>query len=74
VSNRGGRSDVWGRRFDPSTGRPIGEVFRVTTFDRGPRIVAPFLSQFGMVLSRSRIFLPMYEATGHVWVLDRADE
>ena len=74
VSNRGGRSDVWGRRFSTETGLPEGEVFRVTTFDRGPRIVAPFLGQLGMAISKDRIFLPMYEANGHIWVLDRADQ
>lgn len=74
VSNRGGRPDVWGRRFDPVAGRPEGGIFRVTAFDRGPRILAPFLRQLGMVISADRLFLPMYEATGHLWVLDQVDQ
>ncbi|MCC7009637.1 MAG: PD40 domain-containing protein [Acidobacteria bacterium] len=73
VSNRGGRPDVWGRRFDPETGEPESGVFRVTSFDRGPRILPTFLRQLGMVISTNHLFLPMYEATGHLWVLDGVD-
>jgi Tol biopolymer transport system component/DNA-binding winged helix-turn-helix (wHTH) protein len=73
VSNRGGRPDVWGRRFDSTAGRPVGDVFRVTAFDRGARTLASDVTQLAMVLARDRIFLPMQEATGHLWVLDQID-
>src|SRR5204862_4307852 len=32
VSNRSGFLNVWGRRFDPVAGTPVGEPFRVTAF------------------------------------------
>jgi len=74
TSNRGGRSEVWARRFDPASGVPVGEVFRVTSFDRGPRMLAPALDQASMALSTNRIYLPMYEPSGHIWILDEVDK
>ena len=74
TSNRGGRSEVWARRFDPAKGTPVGEIFRVTSFDRGPRMLAPALDQASMALSANRIYLPMYEASGHIWILDEVDK
>ena len=73
VSNRGGRSDVWGRRFDPARGVPTGDIFRVTSFDRTPRTLISDVGQLSMVISSRKIFLPMYEATGHLWMLEQID-
>ncbi len=73
VSNRGGRSDVWGRRFDPVRGLPTGELFRVTSFDQGPRTLTSDVGQLSMVISSRKIFLPMHEASGHLWILEQID-
>ena len=74
VSNRGGRSDVWGRRFDPLRGQPTGDLFRVTSFDQSSRTLISDVGQLSMVVSTRKIFLPMHEATGHVWMLDQVDK
>lgn len=74
VSNRGGRSDVWGRHIDPETGRPLGDIFRVSSFEQGRQIISPYLDQLEMNITATRIFLPMYEATGQVWILDNIDK
>lgn len=73
ISNREGRSNVWGQRFDPDAGRPIGPAFRVTSFDRGRQVLAPYIGQLAMTVTPTRIVLPMYEATGQIWVLDEVD-
>jgi Tol biopolymer transport system component len=73
ISNRGGRSDVWGRRFDPVLGLPTGEPFRVTFFDQGPRTLISDVGQLSMVISSKKIFLPMHEASGHLWILEQVD-
>jgi serine/threonine protein kinase len=41
VSNRTGFFNVWGIRFDPKNGTPVGEPFRVTTFDSPGQMVLP---------------------------------
>jgi Tol biopolymer transport system component/DNA-binding winged helix-turn-helix (wHTH) protein len=73
ISNRDGRPNVWGRRIDPATGLPVGSLFRVTAFGSGRRTLSPFLGQMEMSVSARRIFLPMYEASAQIWVLDRVD-
>jgi Tol biopolymer transport system component len=62
--------DVWGLRFDPSTGRAVGDPFRVTHTDSpGRTIDVSAGSELGV--SATRLVLPMIEATGSIWVLDK---
>jgi eukaryotic-like serine/threonine-protein kinase len=69
VSNRGtGFDNVWGIHFDPEQGKPVGEPFRVTSFDSPGRII-----KGGIALSGDRLAVPIEEATGSIWVLDDVD-
>jgi Tol biopolymer transport system component len=70
ISNRNGAFfDVWGIRFDPDSGRAIGEEFRVTRNDSPGRTVeASGASELGV--SSTRIVVPIVEAKGSVWLLD----
>jgi WD40 repeat protein len=70
ISNRRGAFfDVWGIGFDPASGKPVGEAFRVTRYDDpGRTLTASALSELGV--SPSRLVLPLTETTGSVWVLD----
>jgi Tol biopolymer transport system component len=74
ISNRGGTFDVWGRRMDPATGTPDAEPFRVTDFARSARRLAPSLQQMDMTVLADRILLPMYEASGQIWMLEHVDQ
>ena len=71
ISNRNGAFfDVWGIRFDPDSGRAIGEEFRVTRNDSPGRTVeASAASELGV--SSTRIVVPIVEAKGSVWLLDK---
>ena len=40
VSGVGGFFNVWGIRFDPDKGKPVGEPFRVTAFEK-PSLMVP---------------------------------
>jgi Tol biopolymer transport system component len=73
TSNRDGRANVWGRHVDALTGEPLGDAFRVTAFEGGRMTISP-LWQLEMSVSASRLFLPMFEGTGQVWVLDHVDQ
>jgi serine/threonine protein kinase/Tol biopolymer transport system component len=70
ISNRNSAFfDVWGLRFDPDSGRPIGEEFRVTTNDSPSRTVdAAGGSELGV--SSTRLVVPIIEAKGSVWLLE----
>jgi Tol biopolymer transport system component/DNA-binding winged helix-turn-helix (wHTH) protein len=73
ISNRDGRFEVWGRRFDPEAGRPEGQPFRVTSLEGTKQILSPYLTDMEMFITPTRIFLPMFEASSRIWVLDQAD-
>jgi Tol biopolymer transport system component len=73
ISNRGGRSEVWGRRFDPMAGQPAGDLFRVMSLDQSRLALSPYVGQMDLIISASRIFLPMYEPAGKIWVLEPVD-
>jgi Tol biopolymer transport system component len=70
ISNRDGWPEVWGRHIDPVAGQPQGGLFRVTSFAESRQLLSPSLAQMELSVSAKRIFLPMYEASGQVWILD----
>jgi Tol biopolymer transport system component/DNA-binding winged helix-turn-helix (wHTH) protein len=73
ISNRDSRFEVWARRFDPETGQPQDAPFRVTALEGARQILSPYLADMEMFITPSRIFLPMFEASSRVWMLDQAD-
>jgi Tol biopolymer transport system component len=73
VSNRTGFFNVWGIRFDPHTGRPVGEAFRVTEFESPGRMVLPLLGRLELALAADRLVLPIMEVSGSIWVLENVD-
>jgi Tol biopolymer transport system component/DNA-binding winged helix-turn-helix (wHTH) protein len=73
VSNRSGVTNVWGRKFDSSTGMPIGEPFAVTSF-RSPRFVlTPRTIQMDIAVTATHLLLPMSESRSDIWMLDKVD-
>ncbi len=60
--------------FDPAGGQPVGEPFRVTSFDSPGRMVWPEIGPALIALSAGRLVLPITEVTGSIWVLDNVDE
>lgn len=74
VSNRSGRSEVWGRRFDPIAGQPLGDPFRVVAPDESRYALSPYVSQMELSIAASRIVLPLYEPSGRIWMLDQIDK
>lgn len=73
ISNRDGRFEVWGRRFDAAAGQPEGDPFRVTSLEGARQRLSPSLPDMEMFITPTRIFLPMYEVSSRVWVLDQVD-
>jgi serine/threonine protein kinase/sugar lactone lactonase YvrE len=74
LSNRGtGFFNVWGIHFDREQGKPVGDPFRVTSFDNPNKIIWPELAGSEITLSADRLVLPITETTGNIWVLDGID-
>jgi len=74
LSNRGtGFYNVWAIRFDPEHGEPVGQPFRVTSFDSPGKMVWTNVALADMTLGADRLVLPITEVTGSIWVLDGVD-
>lgn len=73
LSNRSGFVNVWGRRFNPTTGKPAGEPFQVTSIDAAStRVLSPTAST-ELAIGPDRLILPIVESAGSVWVLEDID-
>jgi Tol biopolymer transport system component len=73
ISSRGGSLNVWGRRFDPATGRPDGESFQVTSFAGQDRVLSSQMSRLEFGVADDRLFLPLTDAQANLWVLGQVD-
>jgi hypothetical protein len=73
LSNRTGFWNLWGRRFDPAAGAPLGEPFQVSRFDTSFRMIGPNVSGLQMAVTRDRLILPVTQTSGAVWVLENVD-
>jgi serine/threonine protein kinase/sugar lactone lactonase YvrE len=74
ISNHGTMFlNVWGIRFDPVAGKPVGEPFRITSFENPGQIISTRISSLEMTLDQNRLFLPITQLTGSIWVLGDVD-
>ena len=74
VSNRTGFFQVWGIRFDPSKGQPVGDPFRVTDFEGPGQMILLNRKTMEMALSADRLILPIMEVSGGIWILENAEQ
>ncbi|MEK7833471.1 MAG: hypothetical protein AAB401_20435, partial [Acidobacteriota bacterium] len=70
ISNRTGFLNVWGIRFDPTTGKSVGEPFRVTTFENPGQMILTDVKVMEMALTANRLILPIMEVSGGIWILE----
>src|SRR5262249_18986087 len=73
VSPRSGFFNVWGIRFDPAQGRPVGEPFQVTQFEVPGFMIPPEIQAVALSLTQDRMTLTMTEMSGNIWILDSVD-
>jgi Tol biopolymer transport system component/DNA-binding winged helix-turn-helix (wHTH) protein len=68
MSTKSGIPNVWGRRFDPVRGAPIGEAFEVTHFTTPRQVLAA--QGVEIVVTHNRLVVPITETSSNIWVLD----
>ena len=74
MSHRDGALNVWGRRFDPTQGTPIGAPFAGDQVQRpATNDLACSLQQMQIALTADRLFLPITETQSELWILDNVD-
>ena len=74
VSDQDGYLNLRGRKFDPREGHPIGEPFSVTSFNSSSRGLPSNPAQIEFSVAERRLFLPITETEGAIWVLDDVDK
>jgi Tol biopolymer transport system component len=74
LSDRTGLFNVWGIRFNPARGRPLGEPFHVTSFDSPTLKVSRGTPIAEFSLTEDRLLLPLEHSSGGIWVLDNVDQ
>jgi Tol biopolymer transport system component/DNA-binding winged helix-turn-helix (wHTH) protein len=65
--------NVYGIHFDPSTGKPNGEIFQVTRYESPSFMVSPDVSVMEFSLGETRLVLPIMQVAGSIWMLDNVD-
>jgi eukaryotic-like serine/threonine-protein kinase len=72
---QGALFNVWASRFDDMRGTIIGAPFQVTHFDSpAHRIWADNLGASEPSVARTRMTLPIADASGSIWMLDNVDK
>lgn len=73
LSSRGGAFNVWGIRFDPILGLPVGNAFPVTSYTSPRRVILPTVDAIELGVARDRLILPLMDVIGGIWTLDSVD-
>jgi Tol biopolymer transport system component len=71
--SRGGFFNVWGIRFNPETGKSVGDPFPVTTLHSPSLMIPGYVSDVEISVSRKNLVLTLGELSGGIWVLDNVD-
>jgi Tol biopolymer transport system component/DNA-binding winged helix-turn-helix (wHTH) protein len=74
VSDRDGYLNLRARTFDPVEGAPVGDPFGVTSFDTASRGLPSNPAQIEFSVADRRLFLPITETEGAIWVLGEVDK
>jgi Tol biopolymer transport system component/DNA-binding winged helix-turn-helix (wHTH) protein len=72
LSRRHGVWNVWGVRFDPTDGRPVGDAFPVTSFAGFRQMILPNVAM-DLAIAADRLVLPIVEVAGGIWMLEDVD-
>jgi hypothetical protein len=73
VSSRAGFFNVFGIRFDPTKGRPIGEPFQVTSFERPSLMLPQNIDSVDLSIAPQWMALTVAQTSGSLWMLDKID-
>jgi Tol biopolymer transport system component/DNA-binding winged helix-turn-helix (wHTH) protein len=73
ISARGGVYNIWGIRFDPTIGQPVGEAFGVTAFENPSLMIPDRINRVELSLTQDKLVLTMEDRSGSIWMLDNVD-
>ena len=65
--------NVWGIHFNPQTGKPIGNPFRVTSLNSPDLMVPGSIGAVEISVSSKSLVTTLRQLSGGIWVLDNVD-
>jgi hypothetical protein len=65
--------NVWGLQFDSAQGKAVGEPFRVTKFESPGQMMPTRVGHLEISLDQNRLFLPLTQLSGSIWILSDVD-
>jgi serine/threonine protein kinase len=65
--------NLWGVRFDPDRGTPIGDPRQITKFDTPRLKILPDIVFAEIGISAQRAVLPMQTVRGNIWIMENVD-
>jgi len=74
VSAVGGFFNIWGIRFDPVAGKPVGQPFQISKFDSPRLMVLRSIPFVGLSFNQNKLVVTMAEESGSIWLLDNIDK
>ena len=73
AADREGLFNVWGIRFDPVNGKLLDKPFRVTSYDSPTFKISKGSPIAEFALTEDRLFIPLEQSAGSIWILDNVD-
>ena len=70
LSRRAGFTCIWAQPLDPATKQPEGPIKEVKHFHGRLRVVESGAAQFGYAMLPDRLYLPLNEAKGNIWLAE----
>jgi len=74
ISARTGVFNVWGIGFDSTSGKPVGDEFRVTAFESPGLMIPDAIPLVELSVTEDKLVQTMEERSGSIWVLDNVEQ
>jgi Tol biopolymer transport system component/DNA-binding winged helix-turn-helix (wHTH) protein len=73
LSERGGFFNVWGIRFDPAKGEPVGKPFQISSVSTPNLMTADIIPTVELSISQDQLVITLEQVSGSIWMLDSAN-
>jgi hypothetical protein len=73
ISGLGGFFNIWGIRFDPAEGKPVGQPFQISKFDSPRLMILRSIAFVGLSFTQNKLVVTMAEESGSIWLLDNVE-
>ncbi|MEJ7709314.1 MAG: hypothetical protein WKF84_05510 [Pyrinomonadaceae bacterium] len=66
--------NIWAIKFDPESGKPIGEPIKITNYKSPDLMISPRVGHLEMSVNENSLILPVRQTSGSIWLLDNLSD